>query len=183
MRRATRRADEYLTIWRALVSGETITYRGKHMAVGGRQAALSAGADAASAAVFRRLLAAGQRVAAKHADVYLTWGEPPEDVAQKIADARALAAEQGRTLSFGIRLHVIVRETAEEAWRAADDLIKHVDDATIAKAQQAFSKFDSVGQQRMAKLHGGRRDKLVVAPNLWAGCRAGPWWCGHRPGR
>jgi alkanesulfonate monooxygenase len=104
-----------------------------------------------------------------HVDVYLTWGEPPADAAEKITEMRALAAAAGRTLSFGIRLHVIVRETAEAAWHEADALIEHLDDATIATAQKAFARFDSVGQQRMARLHGGRRDKLEISPNLWAG--------------
>jgi alkanesulfonate monooxygenase len=82
---------------------------------------------------------------------------------------RAVADARGRKLSFGIRLHVIVRETNEEAWAAADDLIKHVTDETIASAQKIFSRMDSVGQQRMLQLHGGRRDKLEISPNLWAG--------------
>ncbi|KHA78629.1 alkanesulfonate monooxygenase, partial [Janthinobacterium lividum] len=108
-------------------------------------------------------------LAAEQMDVYLTWGEPPAAVAEKIADIRARAAKKGRTVRFGIRLHVIVRETNEAAWRAADELISHLDDDIIAKAQAAFGKMDSVGQQRMAALHGGRRDKLEVSPNLWAG--------------
>jgi alkanesulfonate monooxygenase len=62
-----------------------------------------------------------------------------------------------------------VRETAEEAWREADALIRHVDDETIAFSQRTFARFDSVGQQRMARLHNGRRDKLEISPNLWAG--------------
>ena len=82
---------------------------------------------------------------------------------------KAAAAARGRKLSFGIRLHVIVRETNAEAWKAADELIQHVTDETIAAAQKIFSRMDSVGQQRMAQLHGGRRDKLEISPNLWAG--------------
>ena len=82
---------------------------------------------------------------------------------------KAAADARGRKLSFGIRLHVIVRETNEEAWAAADDLIKHVTDDTIASAQKIFARMDSVGQQRMSQLHGGRRDKLEISPNLWAG--------------
>ena len=62
-----------------------------------------------------------------------------------------------------------MRETAEQAWRDADALIRHVDDAAIAFAQRTFSRFDSVGQQRMTRLHDGRRDRLEVSPNLWAG--------------
>jgi alkanesulfonate monooxygenase len=99
----------------------------------------------------------------------LTWGEPPAQVAEKINRVRAVAAARGRKLSFGIRLHVIVRETNAEAWRAADDLISYVTDDTIASAQKIFARMDSVGQQRMAQLHGGRRDKLEISPNLWAG--------------
>jgi alkanesulfonate monooxygenase len=64
---------------------------------------------------------------------------------------------------------VIVRDTNAEAWAAADDLIKYVTDDTIAAAQKIFSRMDSVGQQRMAQLHGGRRDSLEISPNLWAG--------------
>ena len=99
----------------------------------------------------------------------LTWGEPPAAVAEKIEQVRAKAAKLGRTIRFGIRLHVIVRETNDEAWKAADKLISHLDDETIARAQASLSRFDSVGQQRMAALHGGSRDNLEVSPNLWAG--------------
>jgi alkanesulfonate monooxygenase len=96
-------------------------------------------------------------------------GRTPADVAEKLAQAQRRAAERGRRLSFGIRLHVIVRETVEEAWREADALIQHVDDEAIAFSQRTFARFDSVGQQRMARLHNGRRDQLEISPNLWAG--------------
>jgi alkanesulfonate monooxygenase len=103
-------------------------------------------------------------------DKYLTWGEPPEQVEQKIRTVRAAAEKRGRDVSFGIRLHFIVRESDEEAWEAADKLISKLSDETIAKAQAHFAKdSDSVGQRRMAALHNGRRDKLEVSPNLWAG--------------
>jgi alkanesulfonate monooxygenase len=108
-------------------------------------------------------------LAAKQVDVYLTWGEPPQQVEEKINAVRRLAAEQGRSVRFGIRLHAIVRETEKEAWNAADDLIRYLDDETIAKAQKTFANFDSEGQRRMAQLHSGSRDKLEVSPNLWAG--------------
>ena len=52
-------------------------------------------------------------------DVYLTWGEPPDAVAQKIADVRQRAAARGRVVRFGLRVHVIVRETESAAWQAA----------------------------------------------------------------
>ena len=101
---------------------------------------------------------------------YLTWGEPPAQVAEKIASVRKSAATSGKDVSFGIRLHFIVRETDEEAWDAADRLISKLSDEAIEAAQENFAKqSDSVGQARMVALHGGRRDKLEVSPNLWAG--------------
>ncbi len=103
-------------------------------------------------------------------DKYLTWGEPPAQVAEKIAHARKAAAAKGREATFGIRLHFIVRETDDEAWEAADRLISKLSDDAIASAQAVLTKnSDSVGQARMVALHNGRRDKLEVSPNLWAG--------------
>lgn len=73
-------------------------------------------------------------------------------------------------MTSGIRLHFIVRETDDEAWAAADRLISRLSDDTIAAAQDVFSRnSDSLGQARMVALHNGRRDKLEVSPNLWAG--------------
>lgn len=73
-------------------------------------------------------------------------------------------------MRFGIRLHLIVRETADEAWAAAERLIAHVTDEAIQQAQRRLdAESDSVGQKRMSALHGGRRDRLEVSPNLWAG--------------
>ena len=57
----------------------------------------------------------------------------------------------------------------DRAWAAADELISHLDDDTIAAAQANYASMDSEGQRRMAALHGGRRDRLEVSPNLWAG--------------
>ncbi|GAA1394351.1 hypothetical protein GCM10009662_04440 [Catellatospora coxensis] len=113
--------------------------------------------------------AAAEQVAARLSDVYLMWGEPPAAIGERPARMRALAAEQGRTLRLGLRIHVIARPTAEQAWAEADRLLSGMDPARIAAAQQRFARMESVGQARMAALHGGRADGLVIAPNLWAG--------------
>ena len=162
-------ADEYLTVWRRLLSGDTVDFEGEHLRVRNGRLLFPPVQTPHPPLYFGGSSPAGQAVAADHVDVYLTWGEPPEAVGEKIAAMRHLAAARGRTLSFGIRLHVIVRETEEEAWAAADSLIRYVSDDDIATAQKAFSRYDSIGQRRMASLHGGRRDQLVVSPNLWAG--------------
>lgn len=165
--------DEFLQIWRALFHGETVNYNGTHLRVEGARLEFAPVQQPYPALYFGGSSPAALQVAARHIDVYLTWGEPLEQVAEKIAEVRRLAAEHGRTIRFGIRLHSIVRETEKEAWEAAEKLIAHLDDSQIAAAVSRFAASESVGQQRMTKLHGGDRSRLVVAPNLWAGVGLG----------
>jgi alkanesulfonate monooxygenase len=160
---------EFLHVYRALLRGETVNMAGKNIRIEDGKLLFPPHQPGGPQLYFGGSSDAGIDVAVDTVDKYLTWGEPPEQVAEKIGRVNAIAASRGRKVSFGIRLHVIVRDTNEEAWRAADELISHVSDETIASAQQIFSRMDSVGQQRMAKLHGGRRDRLEISPNLWAG--------------
>lgn len=162
-------SGEFLHIWRRVLQGEAVDYDGKHLQVQNAKALYPPVQKPYPPLYFGGSSDAAHELAAEQVDVYLTWGEPPAAIAEKIADVRARAAKHGRTVKFGIRLHVIVRETAEQAWQAADKLIANISDETIAAAQQSFSRFDSEGQRRMAALHGGRRDQLEIYPNLWAG--------------
>lgn len=163
-------AREFLIIWKDLLDGKTVDFDGKYYQVRNGRLDLLPVAGKAPPLWFGGSSDAGQDLAGELVETYLTWGEPPAQVAEKLAAARARAAARGRRLRFGIRLHFIVRETEEEAWAAADKLIRHVTDDQIARSQERFLKeMDSVGQRRMSELHGGRRDRLVVSPNLWAG--------------
>jgi alkanesulfonate monooxygenase len=161
--------EEFLQVWREAVAGRAISLHGKHLRVEKAKVLYPAVQKPHPPLYFGGSSKVAYDLAAKQVDVYLTWGEPPQQVEEKINAVRRLAAEQGRSVRFGIRLHAIVRETEKEAWNAADDLIRYLDDETIAKAQKTFANFDSEGQRRMAQLHSGSRDKLEVSPNLWAG--------------
>ena len=160
---------EFLTVYNELLAGKTVNFQGKHLRIENGSLLFPPRQLPRPPLYFGGSSDAGIDVAADIVDKYLTWGEPPAQVADKINRVKAVASSRGRKLSFGIRLHVIVRETNAEAWNAADELIRHVTDETIAAAQKIFSRMDSVGQQRMAQLHGGRREKLEISPNLWAG--------------
>jgi alkanesulfonate monooxygenase len=164
-----RLTDEFLYVWRRLMAGETVNYSGRHLSVAEGKLLYPPVQAPHPPLYFGGSSTAAQRIAADHIDVYLTWGEPPRDVALKLAEMRATAAAHGRKLSYGIRLHVIVRATEAAAWKAAESLIAKLDDDTIAAAQTTFARFDSVGQKRMSRLHAGSRDRLEISPNLWAG--------------
>jgi alkanesulfonate monooxygenase len=161
------RCGEFLHVVRALWRGETVDFRGEHLAVEG--ARLTSVPEPQPTVYFGGSSAPAGAVAARHADVYLTWGEPPAAVKKKIAGIRDLAAAEGREVRFGIRLHTITRDTADEAWAEADRLLNAVDGDTISAVQRGLGRSESEGQRRMLALHRGRRDDLEVAPNLWAG--------------
>lgn len=160
---------EFLDVYSRLLKGEKVDFAGEHIRVEGAEILFPPVQENGPPLYFGGSSEAAIDVAASQIDTYLTWGEPVEQVAEKLAVVRQRAQEQGRTLSYGIRLHVIVRETEEEAWAAADRLISHLDDETIAAAQKIFARMDSAGQARMSALHQGSRESLRIGPNLWAG--------------
>nr|WP_132713470.1 LLM class flavin-dependent oxidoreductase [Pseudomonas aeruginosa] len=118
--------DEFLRVWRRVLQGEAVDFHGKHIHVENAKALYPPLQRPYPPLYFGGSSEAAHELAGEQVDVYLTWGEPLPAVAAKIADVRQRAARHGRTVKFGIRLHVIVRETAEEAWRAADRLIEHI---------------------------------------------------------
>lgn len=162
-------AAEFTHIWRRVLSGETVDFSGQHIHVKDARLMFPPVQQPRPPLYFGGSSDDAQVLAAEQVELYLTWGEPPAQVAEKIQQVREKAAAKGRQLRFGIRLHIIVRETAEEAWQDAARLIAHVDDETIAKARASYARFDSEGQRRMTALHNGSRDNLEISPNLWAG--------------
>ncbi|MBB3159902.1 FMNH2-dependent alkanesulfonate monooxygenase [Rhizobium laguerreae] len=163
-------AEEFFTVFEELLEKGTASFDGKYIKATNARLGFPSVQNPRPPLYFGGSSDAGIDFSVGRVDKYLTWGEPPAQVAEKITKVRKAAGERGREVSFGIRLHFIVRETDEEAWEAAERLIRHLDDETIREAQERFvHESDSVGQKRMAALHGGRRDKLEVSPNLWAG--------------
>ncbi len=167
--------DEYLTVLTALLRGETVTFKGKYIHVVDAGLPLPPYQQPIPPLWFGGSSKAAHEVAAKHIDTYLSWGETPQQAQEKIREVRQLAAKYGRAdkIRFGIRLYVIVRDTEEAAWAAAQDLYDHMDEKSIAGAQRYVAGIDSIGQQRMSALHGGHKPRdlreLEIAPNLWSG--------------
>jgi alkanesulfonate monooxygenase len=160
------RAGEFMHIFRELWGGDPVDFTGEHFDVRGAQIVphpvwpdIYLGGSSAAAL----------EVAAAHADVYLTWGEPPDAVAEKLDRVRDRAQAAGRELRFGIRLHVIARDTSAQAWAKAQELLDGLDSEAIERAQAIQRASQSEGQRRMVALHNGRTDALEVSPNLWAG--------------
>lgn len=161
------RTDEFLSVIRGAWGDQPFDFTGKHYRVEG--ATTLRPPDPVPAIYFGGASPAAEVVAARHADTYLAWGEPPAMIAERLERMRELGAAHDRKLRFGIRFHVISRDREADAWAFADRLLEGMDDATVEAAADQFARSESVGQQRMAALHTGDRADLVVAPNVWAG--------------
>ncbi|NUS52418.1 MAG: LLM class flavin-dependent oxidoreductase [Nocardioidaceae bacterium] len=166
------RTDEFLSVVRGAWSGTPYDFDGVHYQVEG--ATIRGRIDPLPDIYFGGSSAPAGPVAAKHADVYLTWGEPLDQVREKVDWIRGLAREQGREIRFGLRIHTLSRDTSEQAWQHAQWLLDGLDPRTIEQAQAALASSESVGQARMRALHGGRTSfasahDLEIAPNLWSG--------------
>jgi alkanesulfonate monooxygenase len=161
-----RRAGEFLHVLRALWMGEPVDFTGEFIDVRGAQIVP---AELWPEIYLGGSSAAALDVAARYADVYLTWGEPPDAVAEKLDRVRKQAKAAGREVRFGIRLHVISRDRSADAWAQARRLLDGLDPAAIEQAQAVQRASQSEGQRRMTALHDGRTGSLEVSPNLWAG--------------
>lgn len=111
------------------------------------------------------------RIAAELADVYLIWGEPFDMVQARVKRMNELSLEFGRKVAYGLRTHVVVRETEAEAIAAANHMISKVDPAVRENFVKSYSRLDSTGQTNQVKMlqHALERGDLMVEPNLWAG--------------
>ncbi|MGJ7416102.1 LLM class flavin-dependent oxidoreductase [Streptomyces cinereoruber] len=162
------RTGELMEVVRALLDGGAADLKGRHVRV--ENARLHDPSVRHPVPLyFGGASPEAEEVAARHAEVQLLWGEPPAAVAERVARVRERAARAGRVLRFGIRLHVITRDTSAEAWREADRILAGFDPEAVRASQERFARMDSSGQARMTALHGGSAERLTVSPNLWAG--------------
>ncbi|MDH6134153.1 alkanesulfonate monooxygenase [Kitasatospora sp. MAA4] len=163
---------EFLTVLRGAWSGTPFDFKGEYYDV--RGATVSEPPNPLPTVYFGGSSDPAGVVAARHADVYLTWGEPPDQVAQKIAWIRRLADEEGRRVRFGIRFHVISRDSSAEARTVAQRLLNKMDPAQVGKVQSVLAGIESTGQARQRALTErflSSRDStdLEIYPNIWAG--------------
>jgi alkanesulfonate monooxygenase len=161
------RTREFLQIVKSIWMQESVEFTGKYYNVA--DARVSAPPNPLPEIYFGGSSAPALPIAAEFADVYLTWGEPPQAAAAKIERVREQAGALGRKVRFGIRLHTISRDTSAAAWAVANEMLADLTDEEIAKATALHASSESEGQRRMTALHGGRVDKLEIYPNLWAG--------------
>jgi alkanesulfonate monooxygenase len=166
------RCDEFLAVVRGAWGAEPFGFRGRYYTVEG--ATVFSRPDPLPVIYFGGSSRPAVEVAARRADVYLTFGETPPQVEEKIAGVRAMAEKENRTLRFGMRIHAITRDRVADAWAEAARLIEHAGAAELASTQRTLAVSESVGQRRQQDLlekfrSSGQARDLEIYPGLWAG--------------
>ena len=114
----------------------------------------------------------------QHCDVYLMWPEKTEDIAQRMKAAHAAAERYGRTLDYGFRAHVIVRDTEAEAREYARELVSQLDDEQGRAIRERALDAGSLGVSRQARNRELADLEGYVEPNLWTGVGRARSGCG-----
>jgi alkanesulfonate monooxygenase len=177
------RTREFMRLVRRLWTEENVTFAGEHFQVSNSTVLPrleSRGARNHPRLFFGGASDAAERVAATEADVQLFWGEPRDDIAQRIVRLKALSKTLDRDLpplEFGLRITTLVRDTTEQAWAYAEAKL-----AEMAKGTGIWNDHRAsiaVGQQRLLDLQARGDvldDNLYTAPGKFGGGGAGTTW-------
>ncbi len=173
-----RRATEVMKIVRTLLNGEHLDHQGEFYQLELDPARISTISGKCPAFYFGGLSDEARECAAEGCDVYLMWPDVMGNVRSIIADMKERAARHGRTLRFGYRAHVIVRETEDEAREYAARLLSKLDDATGQAIREKSLDAKNYGVQRQAELRAAASDDGFVEDNLWTGIGRARSGCG-----
>ena len=163
------RTREWMTVLRALLNGESVDFDGEFVKLAVDPPRMRTVSGKCPPFYFGGFSPAAKDTAAEHADVFLTWPDTVAGVAETVADMKVQAAAYDRELKYGLRAHVIVRETEAEARAAADRLLSNLDVEEGEKIRQKSLDTASAGVSRQNELRDAAEDDGFVEENLWTG--------------
>jgi alkanesulfonate monooxygenase len=172
------RTVEVMQILKTLLAGQPVAHEGEFYKVNLAPPRIATVGHPAPPLYFGGLSEDAREAAAREADVYLMWPDRIGAVSAIVEDLKARAARLGRTLKFGYRVHVIVRETEAKARAAADRLLSHLDDAEGEAIRNRSLDSTSVGVRRQAELREASSGDGFVEDNLWTGIGRARSGCG-----
>ena len=172
------RTLEAMRILKTMLNGEPLDHQGEHWQLKLDPPRVATVSGKAPLLYFGGLSPDAREAAAQGCDVYLMWPDKREAVAAIIADMTARAAKHGRTLRFGYRAHVVVRDTEAEARTAADRLLSKLDAETGAAIRAKSLDATSAGVRAQAELRENASEDGYAEPHLWTGIGRARSGCG-----
>ena len=172
------RTVEAMQILKTLLNGEPLDFQGEFYKLKLDPPRITTVSGKCPPLYFGGLSPVARDAAAAAADVYLMWPDTMDKVTEIVADMTARAAAKGRTLKFGYRAHVIVRETEAEARAYADRLLSKLDAAAGEAIRGKSLDANNFGVQRQAELRSAADGDGFVEDNLWTGVGRARSGCG-----
>ena len=121
---------------------------------------------------------AGVELCAEFCDVYLMWPDTQEKLQGLISTMRSKAANYNRTVQFGLRVHVIVRETEQEAKAYANSLLSKLDLELGENIKNRAQDSKSLGVSMQSNLRDASDENYYAEPYLWTGIGLARSGCG-----
>jgi alkanesulfonate monooxygenase len=172
------RTVEAMQILKTMLNGEHLNFAGEFYKLDLAPPRMTTLSGKCPPLYFGGLSPVAREAAAEAADVYLMWPDTMDKVEEVVTDMRARAAAKGRTLKFGYRAHVIVRETESEARAYADRLLSKLDAAQGEAIRNKSLDATNFGVQRQAELRSAADGDGFVEDNLWTGIGRARSGCG-----
>ncbi|MEQ9146577.1 MAG: LLM class flavin-dependent oxidoreductase [Parvibaculaceae bacterium] len=172
------RTLEVMQILRALLNGEALSHQGEHYRLELDPPRVGTVSGTCPPFYFGGLSPHARDVAARAADVFLMWPDEEPNVAAILEDMRKRAADHGRTLRFGYRVHVIVRESEDEARAYTKQLMSKLDDGEGEAIRKKSLDAASEGVRRQAEMRDRADDDGFVEEALWTGIGRARSGCG-----
>jgi alkanesulfonate monooxygenase len=174
-----RRTVEAMLILKTLLNGEHLNHQGEHYQLDIDPPRMKTVSGKCPPLYFGGLSPAAREAAAEGCDVYLMWPETLSGAKELIEDMTARAARFGRTLKYGFRAHVIVRETEAEARAYADRLLSKLDAQAGESIRQKSLDTATYGVARQTELReASAANDGYIEDNLWTGIGRARSGCG-----
>ena len=172
------RTVEAMKILKTMLSGEHLSHKGEFYQLELDPPRMTTVSGKCPPLYFGGLSPVARECAAEAADVYLMWPDTMDKVRETVTDMKERAAKFGRTLKYGYRAHVIVRETEDEARAYADRLLSKLDEEAGKAIREKSLDAKNYGVQRQAELRGAAGGDGFVEDNLWTGIGRARSGCG-----
>ncbi len=172
------RTVEAMKILKTMLNGEHLSHQGEFYQLELDPPRMTTVSGKCPPLYFGGLSPVARECAAEAADVYLMWPDTMDKVRETVTDMKERAANHGRTLKYGYRAHVIVRETEEEARAYADRLLSKLDEEAGKAIREKSLDAKNYGVQRQAELRGAAGGDGFVEDNLWTGIGRARSGCG-----
>lgn len=172
------RTVEVMKILKTMLSGEHLSHKGEFYDLELDPPRMTTLSGKCPPLYFGGLSPAAREAAAEVADVYLMWPDTMDKVREVVSDLTRRAANHGRSLKFGYRAHVIVRETEAEARAYAARLLSKLDDQAGAAIRNKSLDAATAGVGRQTELREAAADDGFVEDNLWTGIGRARSGCG-----